>query len=365
MSKRIVVASDSFKGTLSSLKICSLFENELKDRDLSLCSLAIADGGEGSLEAISRSKKGHFVEVVVNDLYFHKIKTKFFVDEEDNVFIEAASTVGLSLANKDNDPGTVTSFGLGEQIKNAIELDYKNIYVFLGGTASNDGGAGLASALGTKFYNENSERFTPVGLTLKNIAKVDNKETDELLKNINIVVLSDVKSPFYGEEGAAYKFAAQKGATKDEIIALDGGLKHLSEIANIPNVPGAGAAGGLGGSLLAFAHAKIESGIDAILDLIHFNEAIKTADVVITGEGKLDKQTLDGKVIDGVAKRCQLFNKDLIIIVGISELSLKEIQDIYPNVIGLYETNPKHLPFEEIKANAEQDYIKIIKSLKI
>ena len=363
MSKKIVVASDSFKGTLSSLDICSLFKYELKNDEL--CLLPIADGGEGSLEAISNILSGHFVDVEVNDLYFQKQKVKFFVDDNKNAYIETASCAGLTLAKKDNNPGKTTTFGLGEQIKKAIELGYKTIYVFLGGSATNDGGTGLASALGVKFYNKQNEPFVPAGLTLKDIVRIDCTKSNELLKGINIVALSDVQSPFCGLEGAAYKFAPQKGASKEEVILLDDGLRHLAEVANVPNAKGAGAAGGLGGGLLAFAYASIHSGINSILDLIKFDNAINNADLIITGEGKLDKQTLDGKVIDGVAKRCLKANKPLIIIVGISELSLEEIQNKYPCVKAIFETNYKHLPFEEIKKTAKEDYINVIKNLEL
>ena len=368
--KTIVIASDSFKGTLSSLDICHLFEEHFKDRkDISLITLPIADGGEGSLDAISKILDGRFIDIEVCGLYFNKIKSRFFVDDNNNAYIESASVVGLSLANEDNNPGLVTTCGIGEQIGTAIDLGYKNIYVFLGGSATNDAGCGLAAALGTKFYDENNLEFIPVGLNLKDIKKIDSTLTKNYLKDVKITVLSDVKSPFYGKEGAAYKFAKQKGANDEEIVLLDEGLKHLSTIVSrdlsidLVNVPGSGAAGGLGGGLFAFCNSKIVSGIDTLLDLIKFDDIIADADLVISGEGKLDKQTLDGKVIDGVAKRCLKQNKPLDLIVGISEISLKEMQERYPCVLHIYETNDKHLPFDEIKDRAKESYITCIKKL--
>ena len=366
--KRIVIASDSFKGTLSSLKICELFKNELKGKDIDAIYVPIADGGEGSLDAISNILKGYYVDVTVKNLYFNDINTHFYVDNNNRAYIETASVAGLTLAKKDNDPGLVTTYGLGQQIKKAIELGYKEIYVFLGGSATNDGGVGLASALGTKFYH-NNQTFIPTGLTLKDIERIDNDETESLLKDIKIIALSDVKSPFYGKEGAAFVFAPQKGATPEEVILLDEGLKHLSEIIrrdlkkNIQDVQGAGAAGGLGGGLIAFANATISSGINSILDLINFDEIISKADLVISGEGKLDKQTFDGKVIDGISKRCIKQNKPLNLIVGISETSLEDIQKVYPCINKIYETNFEHLPFEQVKDNAIEAYIMQIKEL--
>ena len=271
--------------------------------------------------------------------------------------------MGLSLAHKDNDPGKVTTFGLGEQISKAIELGIKNIYNFLGGSASNDGGVGLAAALGVKFYNKNNKEFVPTGLTLKDISKIDNSLALKKLEGINLIVLSDVASPFYGPEGAAYKFSPQKGASKEEVKLLDEGLRHLDTFININNVKGAGAAGGLGGGLVGLLGASIKSGINTLLELMHFDEVIKDTDYVISGEGKLDKQTLDGKVIDGVANYCNRYNKKLILVVGISELSLEEVKKIYPCVISLYEINEKHLPFDEVKKDAKSDYIKVINKL--
>ena len=364
--KTIVIASDSFKGTLSSLDICNLYKNELKDReDISPIFLPIADGGEGSLEAISNILEGKYIDIEVTDLYFKKIQTRYFIDKNNNAYIETASCVGLGLAHENNDPGLVTTYGLGEQIKDALSRDVKRIYIFLGGSASNDGGVGLACALSTKFFDKDDKEFIPTGLTLKNIARIDNKN----VKEADYVALTDVFSPFFGVEGAAYKFAPQKGASKEEVELLDEGLRHLASIiqkdlgVDISNTPGAGAAGGLGGGLIGFMHAQVKSGINTILDLINFNEIISNSDIVISGEGKLDKQTYDGKVIDGIAKRCEECHKPLIIVSGISEISLKELQKIYPCVLDIYETNEKHLPFDDVKKSAKEDYQKIINKI--
>ena len=368
--KRIVIASDSFKGTLSSLEICHLFQNEIKNReDIEAIYLPIADGGEGSLDAISHILEGRYIDIEVYNLYLNKMKTRFFVDKHDNAYIETASCAGLTIAREENDPGMVSTFGLGQQIVKAVQLGYKKIYVFLGGSATNDGGVGLAIGMGAKFFNKSKEQFIPAGLTLKEISRIDNSKPQALLKGINVYALCDVKSPFYGKEGAAYKFARQKGADEDEIKELDDGLKYLAKIINrdlgvdVSKIEGAGAAGGLGGGLFTFANAKICSGINSILDLIKFENQILNSDIVISGEGKLDRQTLDGKVIDGVAKRCLKMNKPLALIVGISELSLKEVQKVYPCAKYLFETNEKHLPFEEVKASSRKDYTHQIKKL--
>ena len=368
--KRIVVASDSFKGTLSSMDICSLFNEAFKDKkDYIVHSLPLADGGEGSLEAIATCIKGRYVEVEVTSLYRCPMKVFLYIDNDNNAYIETASCAGFNLKKDNSDPGQVTTYGLGEQIRKAIELGCKNIYMFLGGSATNDGGCGLASALGTVFYDKKGNPFIPTGYSLIDIAKIDNSRVKEQLKGINIVALSDVKSPFFGPEGAAYKFGPQKGATKEGVVLLDEGLRHLSKVIqkdlglDISSLAGSGAAGGLGGGLVAFAKAKIVSGIDAILDLIHFDEVIQNADLIISGEGKLDKQTLDGKVIDGVAKRCKKYKKPLSIIVGINTIDEKLVKEKYLCLKDIYETNDKHLPFEEIIKSAKEDYLRKINEL--
>lgn len=359
-TQKVVVASDSFKGSLSSLDICELFK-----KYPNVTSFPLADGGEGSLEALRYVLKGQYIDIKVKDLYFNKRKVRYFVSGN-SAYIECASCVGLTLARKDNDPGVVTTYGLGEQMKDALSKGYKNIYIFLGGSASNDGGVGLAHALGVKFFNKENKLFLPVGLTLKDIKRI---EPINLADDINITVLSDVKNPFCGPHGASLIFAKQKGASEIELPLLDAGLKHLAEIikkdlhVDISNLPGSGAAGGLGGGLVAFTNAHIKSGIETLLDIINFDEHIKDSEYVISGEGKLDQQTIEGKVIDGIAKRCMKYHKPLLLIVGISEISLQEIQKVYPCVVGLYETNDKHLPFDEIKAQARLDYLKVIEGL--
>ena len=364
--KRIVIASDSFKGTLSSLRICELFKKELEQRDIEGIYLSIADGGEGSLEAIANVIEGRYIDIKVKDLYFKEINTRFYVDKKNNAYIETASCAGLTLAHKDNNPGLVTTYGLGEQIKFAKEMGCKNIYVFLGASATNDGGVGLGAAIGTKFFDKEDKEFIPTGLTLKDITRI---EKSNFLNDINIYALADVSSPFCGKEGASYKFGPQKGADPETVKLLDAGLHHLFEVIkrdlgiDILDMSGSGAAGGLGGGLVAFCKGKIASGIKTILDLIDFDNVISTADLVVSGEGKLDRQTYDGKVIDGVAKRCLKMNIPLDVIVGISEISLEDMKKAYPCIKHIYETNEKHLPFEEIRGQAEEAYIIQIRRL--
>ena len=364
---RIVIASDSFKGSLSSLDICELFKEELKNKGINATYIPLADGGEGSLEAISYIKEGRYINARVKNLYSEEATCKLYIDNCNNAYIETASCVGMALIKEGHNGGHVTTYGLGEQIKIAVSLGIKNIYIFLGGSASNDGGCGLASALGVKFYNKDGEEFSPTGFTLKDIVYIDTAEANELLNGINIYGLSDVRSPLLGIEGATYKYGPQKGLSNEDIKIIEEGMKHYCSIIEkelgikINDIQSLGAAGGLGAALYAFAHASISSGIETILDLVGFDTIISQCDLVISGEGKLDKQTYEGKVIDGIAKRCIKYHIPLDLIVGIS--TINNIKDKYPCIKNVYETNASHQPFEKVKWQAKQMYTLALKEL--
>ena len=357
-----MIASDSFKGTLSSLDICHLFKDELvKHPSIKAAYLPIADGGEGSLAAIAYSLKGRYINITTKNPYFVDIDSRYFLDGNNVAYLETACTAGLTLI-EDLNPAKTTTFGLGRQVLDAINKGSKKIYIFLGGSATNDGGCGLFAALGTKFYNGRNEEFIPVGGTLKDIARIDNSLVNKRLKGIEIIGMRDVDNPMHGPQGAAHVYAPQKGADNKMVIELDKGLKHLAAIIkkdlhiDVANIPGSGAAGGIGAGILAFAKGTLKSGIETILDFIVFDNAIEDADYVISGEGKIDVQSFYGKTIKGISTRCQRMNKKLILIVGSSKISLKEAQEKCPCIETIIETNPDHLPFTDITSRASSMY---------
>ncbi len=361
--QHIVIASDSFKGTLASEEICEIFKDVLeKFPKFRATYLPIGDGGENSLVAISENIHGRYLSVKTSDPYFNKINVKYYLDAQNNAYIETATSAGLHLSDK-LDPSLATTYGVGEQIKDAIKRGAKTIYIFLGGSATNDAGCGLFSALGTKFYNQNNEVFIPTGGTLKNITHINNEKTKNLLKNIKVIGLVDVQNKLYGPDGAASVYAPQKGADPQMVKQLDDGLKHFAKIAkkvlekDIRKLKGGGAAGGLGAGIVAFSDGSLQPGIETILDLVKFDALISDADYVITGEGKLDAQSFYGKVISGVAKRAARQNKDVIIIAGTSEITLKKAQKKYSVIKAVYETNALKLPFHEFKKNAVNMYL--------
>jgi len=364
---KIVIASDSFKGTLSSLDICRLWKEELKKYpSITAEYLPIADGGEGSLDAIAYSIKGHYISITVKDPYFKDVDTRYYIDNDNNAYIETASCAGLTLI-KELNPMKTTTYGLGEQTLDAISKGCKKIYIFLGGSATNDGGCGLFAAVGTKFFNKEGAEFIPVGGTLKDIVRIDNLVAQNRLKDIQIIGMCDVTNPLYGPDGAAYVYAPQKGADEKMVIQLDEGLRNLAHIMekdlrkDVAEIKGSGAAGGLGFGILAFGNGSLESGVETILNLCDFDAKIQDADFVISGEGKFDYQSFNGKVVGGIANRTQKSNKRLILIVGRLDVSVNDAVNRFSSIEKIIETNPKNLSFEIIKDAASEMYRKTIR----
>lgn len=373
--KKIVVISDSFKGSLSSKEILNIFQ-EVKQECLPnviIKSFPIADGGEGTVEAFSSFQKGQIVNIRVHDSYMNMVDTKYFINEDNEAIIEIASSSALTQVKDNKDPSKTSTYGIGEQIKDAIKRGVKKIYIGLGGSSTNDMGTGAACALSTIFYNQNNKPFIPVGGTLKDIVSYDNSETKKLLKDVEIICLSDVNNVTYGPDGASFVYAKQKGADEVMIKMLDDGLKHLSSLIynisniDVSNLPKGGAAGAFGAGSYAFLNAKLKSGIDTILQLLHFEDEIKDADYIFTGEGKIDYQTLKGKAIYGIAKIANKHRVPLICICGLVDSSinqdnLKELGII--KAISISEGYDVNYSMTHAKDLYKSHLIKIIKDLK-
>ncbi len=364
---KIVLAFDSFKGTLSSKEIAKITKKELlnKNKNIEITSLEIGDGGEGSLNAIINQIGGKKRYKRIFGPDFHKIWSSLGV-KGDSCFIESADVVGFKYKKNDTSPSNYSTYGIGELIKKALDLNMKNIYICLGGTITNDGGCGMAAALGAKFLNKKREVFIPKGISLQEIDDVILDGLDKRLNDVNIYGLSDVVNPLYGTNGASYVFGPQKGANIEEVALMDKGLINLSKILvdkyqiDYANSLGAGAAGGLGFGIYAFLNGSLKKGIETILDLYKFNDIIRDADYIFTGEGKLDSQSFQGKVIDGIIKRASVYNTKIIGVFGIIEQ--EEYKDCFYKV---FETNNQHLPFEEVKKHAKEDLIKTIKKIDL
>lgn len=365
--KKIVIAPDSFKGTLSSLEVCSLVKKSLLEErdDLEIIEVPIADGGEGMTEsfmcAMADSEK---IELQAKSPLGRDIDVYYAIVSGDTAVIEMAMASGITI-EKERDAMKASTYGTGQIIKDALDKGIRKFFLGIGGSATTDGGIGCVAALGGKFLDKSGNAVALCGEGLGDIVSIDLSGLDKRIKDSDITVLCDVKNPLYGKNGAAYIFAPQKGADEKQVEILDSGLKNLADISavylkkDLSQLEGTGAAGGLGFALVAFLGGKLKGGIDHILDMLNFDDKVRDADLVITGEGKMDSQSLMGKLPFGVAQRCR--HTKVAAIVGLNTADEKQIADL--GIAQVVETNPLHLPFEQIKATAKEDLIKAAKKI--
>ncbi|MBQ8295966.1 MAG: glycerate kinase [Clostridia bacterium] len=319
---KFVFASDSFKGSLTSEKINEILTNTAEKyfEDCQCESLLIADGGEGTLEAVITQKRGKIVYAEVENALGEKILSRYGVFD-DAALICMSEASGLPLIPEERRSARkTTTYGTGELIRHALENGYKRLYVTLGGSATNDGGTGALSALGYRFLDENGNTVKGTGEDLWKIKKIDGTNAIDF-SDSKITLLCDVTNPLLGERGATYTYGRQKGATDEDLLFLETGMKHFAQVAEkycgtSLNVAGGGAAGGIGGALYAFLSAEIRSGIETVLDLCDFDRKIQDVDCVITGEGRVDFQSANGKVIDGILKRTSHYPIPVIALAG-------------------------------------------------
>ena len=330
--KKAVLIPDSFKGTMSSTEICNVMKERI-DQHFPACevvTIPVADGGEGSVDAFLTALGGEKVWLEVKNPYFEPMQSFYgLIDNGKTAVVEMASCAGLPLVEGRRDPSKTTTFGVGQLILDAAKRGVSKIIVGLGGSATNDGGCGAAAAIGVKFFDHDGASFIPTGGTLADIAKIDVSGKSTLLNGIEIVTMCDIDNPMYGETGAAYIFGPQKGADEAMVKALDAGLRNLGEVIkkdlgrDVTAVPGGGAAGAMGAGMVAFFDSALQMGIETVLDTVCFDEIIKDADVIFTGEGKIDSQSLRGKVVIGVARRAKKEGKPVIAVVGGSDLGME------------------------------------------
>ena len=322
---KFLLIPDSFKGTLSSGQICRLLEEKIRIHfpHADTVCIPVADGGEGSVDAFLTALGGEKRYLTVKNPFFEEMRAYYgLIDNGETAVVEMAACAGLPLAEGRRNPAVTTTYGVGELLVDAAKSGVKRIIVGLGGSATNDAGCGAAAAAGVKFYDAAGEAFVPTGGTLCKIADIDLSGLDPALKAVEIITMCDIDNPMYGPNGAAYIFGPQKGADPDMVVELDNGLRHLAKVmadklgADYPDTPGAGAAGAMGMGMLVFFGGRLQMGIQTVLDIVKFEELAADCDYVITGEGKLDSQSLRGKVVIGVAQRAKALGKRVIAIVG-------------------------------------------------
>ena len=321
--KKCVIVSDSFKGTLSSLEICAIARNSLPKffPGCQVVAVPAADGGEGTVACFVEAAGAHPVTVSAAGPYGEPVQS-VYARLGTKAVIEMACAAGLPMAGARRNPERTTTFGVGQVIRHAVEHGCSEILLGLGGSCTNDCGCGCAAALGARFYNQAGGAFVPVGGTLDQICRIDLSETRRLLAGVKVTLMCDVDNPLHGPAGAACVFGPQKGADEGMVRRLDNQLRSFDQTVqrelglSLADVPGSGAAGGMAAGCMAFLSAELKSGIEAVLDIVDFDQCLEGADLVITGEGRIDSQSIRGKVISGVARRTKLRNIPLVAIVG-------------------------------------------------
>ncbi len=343
---KILITTDSFKGTFSSSEAGEIIRSAFADSGFDdVTVLPVSDGGDGLTEAALYIKGSKVVKTKVKNPFFNEVTAKYVI-VGDSAIIESAEACGIMYGK---DVMNATTYGVGQLMLSAIANGAKKLIIGLGGSGTNDGGAGMACALGAKFYDTYS--FIPVGRTLGNVKKADLSKMNKNLKDVEIIACSDVDSPFCGNAGAAYRFARQKGAAPAEVERLDAGLESFASVVGIDKaLPGSGAAGGLGGGLAVFAGAKIRRGFEVLNPLLGIEDAVRSADVVITGEGKTDIQTLAGKLPYGIAELCYSYGRHCILISGCTDGDIETIYDAgVSQIFTCFEEPPKTLDKDDAR----------------
>ena len=374
--KNFILVPDSFKGTLSAIEVCNIMKSSIKNlyKDANIISVPVADGGEGTVDAFLYALGGEKKSVWVSDAFNEqKILAHYAMLKDDIAVIEMAACAGLPLVKNRLEPDKTTTFGVGELIIDAINSGAKKIILGLGGSATNDGGCGMAAALGVKFKDEQDQEFIPTGGTLSQIYKIDMNNIYSKIKDVEFISMCDVDNPLCGKLGASAVFAPQKGADEDMVKLLDEGLAHLAKIIKrdlhieVKDIKGAGAAGGLGAGSIAFLQSKLTKGIDVVLDTINFDELVSKADIVFTGEGKFDSQSLHGKVIMGVANRSQKYKTPVIVVTGAIGENIQEAYN--KGITAIFSINKEPMEFSKSALKSKENMIltmeNILRLLKI
>jgi glycerate kinase len=358
---KIVIAPDSFKESLSALQVANAIEKGFRDvfPEAEYVKIPMADGGEGTVHALVDATGGTVVEKRVTGPLGEQVNAFFgLLGGGKTAVIEMAAASGLHLVPKEKrNPLITTTRGTGELIRAALDVGVEHIIIGIGGSATNDGGAGMIQALGGRLLDRHGNEIAYGGGSLSQLATIDLSHLDPRLKNVKIEVACDVDNPLIGPRGASVVFGPQKGATPEMAQQLDENLSHYANIIEqtlgkqIQDVPGAGAAGGLGAGLLAFLEAELRRGIEIVLDAVQFDKRVKDASLVITGEGRIDGQTIYGKTPVGVAKAAKKYNIPVIGLAG----SLSDDSDIVleHGIDALYSIVPGVIPLSKAFENAE------------
>ena len=363
--KKCIVISDSFKGSLSSGEICDIaracFAEGLSDCELT--AIPVADGGEGTVDCFHQVCGGELVPVTVQGPFGQDMEAAYLRLDGGRAVIEMASSAGLPLVGDRRDPRITSTYGVGQQIRHAVEQGSTQILLGLGGSCTNDGGCGCAAALGVRFLDRAGQAFVPTGGTLDQIAHIDVSGARQLLQTVKLTAMCDIDNPMHGPTGASYIFGPQKGADPAMVEFLDGQLKALDAVIQrelhraVADVPGAGAAGAFGAGILAFLDGTLCPGIEAVLDLVDFDGKLKDCDLVITGEGRFDSQSIRGKVVSGVSKRAKRQGVPVAVIAGSVAEDVESVSaDPDSGVTAVFSINRQAMDYSESRPFSRRNY---------
>ena len=356
--KKVILIPDSFKGTITAAEFCNISSDVLKEHmpNCEIVSLPLADGGEGTTDCFLTMDGYTKITANVKNAFMEDI-TGYYAVKGKTAVIEMAMCASLPSAKGRENPSTTTTYGVGQLIVHAVKNGAEKIILGLGGSCTNDAGTGMAAALGVEFYDENGSCFIPAGETLDKISSYSTHKAMEFLKSTQITAMCDIDNPLYGKNGAAYIFAPQKGADTAMVADLDEKLKYIASLTekqtgnNYYDIKGAGAAGGMGFGVCAFLGGSLKQGVNLILDTIGFEKQLSDTDLIITGEGRLDNQSLSGKAVIGISRIAQQHNVPVIAVVG---SVAGDITPVYSQgVTAIFTTNTQPVPFEIAAANAK------------
>ena len=361
---KFLFASDSFKGTLSSKRTAELLAQAASEifPGCEYSSIEVADGGEGTTDAVLSAVNGEKIAVSVHGPLWEEISAYYGKLDDRRAVMEMAAASGLPLVpSEQRDPRKTTSYGTGEMIADALGKGFRDISIAIGGSATNDGGIGCMRALGVRFLDENGQELSGCGADLAEIRSIDVSGLDPRVKECKFTVMCDVTNPLCGEKGATHTFGKQKGGTPEILEELEKGMCNYRDIlknqfgVNMDEVPGAGAAGGLGAALMVFLNGTLKSGIETVLDLVEFDRKLEGVSLVVTGEGSTDWQSVFGKVMQGVGVHCRKAGIPAVAVVGSMGKGAEDIFDY--GIESILTTVNAVMPLDEALGRAEELYL--------
>lgn len=367
---KIVLAPDSFKESMTAIEVADAMEKGIRNvmSDVTIEKLPLADGGEGTFDVLAHHLQARIITRTVTGPLGKKIQATYGLTESGIALIEMAEAAGLQhLTPEERNPLVTTTYGVGELIKDALNRGASEFIIGIGGSATNDGGIGMAQALGVKVLDQTGRAVPFGGAGLKQVAEINIAEMDERIQNCRFTVAADVTNPLLGKRGATYVYGPQKGATREMLVELESAMERYAEILHrdvkqdVADVPGAGAAGGLGAACLAFLRAELRRGIELVMEAAQLEKAMQDADIILTGEGKMDEQTLYGKVPHGVAQLAQKYALPVLAFTGANQVTSEALYEV--GITAIFPIVDRPMPLSEAMQSGEQLMTKAVENV--